>query len=363
MGVFPAKGNSYYFSSVNGDDARSAGQAQQSVTPWRSLAKLNQVFSQLKPGDSVLFNRGEVFYGEIVAGQSGTNGSPIVLAAYGQGNDPIISGFTPLAGWKSAGKSVWQAPCPGCGLRVNMVTVGSAVQPMGRYPNTGYFKIQGHSANSSLTSDYLAGGPDWTGADVVIRKNRFILDRNTILSQQGNTLAYKGGAYYTPTDKFGFFIQNDIRTLDQNGEWYYDPRSHVMNIYNDAGVPSTDIQASSLDTLVTLRNKQFIVITGIAFLGSNGNAFYLSDATNITIANCRIFFSGLDAIKAIRSNNLTLTNLAIDHSNDNGIDVGGSGNSITGCQVDHSGSIPGMGNGECSYLGINIKGNNNNRAV
>src|ERR1700748_20808 len=119
LGIFPAKGNSYYFSSSSGDDSRSASQAQQSATPWKSLSKLNQVFPQLKPGDSVLFKRGDVFYGSIVAGQSGTSGNPIVLAAYGQGGDAIISGFSRLSGWKSAGKGIWQATCPGCGLRVN----------------------------------------------------------------------------------------------------------------------------------------------------------------------------------------------------------------------------------------------------
>ena len=112
-GVNSARGNTYYFSSVNGDDSRAPVQAMQPSTPWRTLGKLNQVFGQLQPGDSVLFKRGEVFYGSIVAGQSGVAGRPIVLAAYGQGYDPIISGFSRLSGWKSGGNGIWQAPCQG----------------------------------------------------------------------------------------------------------------------------------------------------------------------------------------------------------------------------------------------------------
>jgi parallel beta-helix repeat protein len=359
LGIFPANGNSYYFSSTNGDDSRTATQAGQSGTPWRSLAKLNQVSGQLKPGDSVLFKRGDVFYGTLVIRQSGASGSPIVFAAYGQGSDPVISGFVRLGGWKSVGNGIWQTACPGCGLRVNMVTIGDTVQQMGRFPNTGYFKIQAHSANTAITDNNLVGGPDWTGADLVIRKNRFILDRNIIVSQQGGVLTYKGGAYYAAADKFGYFIQNDIRTLDQNGEWYYDPKTHLMNAFFGPAGPPADVMASSIDTLVSISGKQWLVFRGLTFLGSNGNAFSLTDASNVTIAFCGIFFSSLDAVLANRSSNLNLSNLAVEHSDNNGIDLTGSNNLITDCRVGHTGNIPGMGNAETSYIGINIKGDNN----
>jgi len=241
-----------------------------------------------------------------------------------------------------------------------MVTIQDTVQPMGRFPNSGYSTIQGHTANTSITDAHLAGGPDWTGADVVIRKNRFIVDRSTIVSQQNSTLNYKGGSFYPATDKFGYFIQNDIRTLDQPGEWYYDPKSHTMNIYFGSGQPAPDIMASSVDTLVSIRNKQYLVFKGLTFLGSNGNAFFLSDAANITLSFCRILFSSLDGVCAIRSTNLTLANLSIDHSDDDGVSIIGTGSMVTDCTVRHSGNVPGMGNPEHSYFGINIGGGSNN---
>ncbi|HEV3413535.1 MAG TPA: right-handed parallel beta-helix repeat-containing protein [Puia sp.] len=359
-GIFPARGNTYYFSGVNGDDSRSPAQAQQAATPWRSLAKLDQIFPQLQPGDSVLFKRGEVYYGSIVAGASGADGRPIVLAAYGQGYEPIISGFSRLTGWKAGGTNgVWQAPCQGCGVRVNMVTVENVSEPMGRYPNDGYLTIQSHNGNSSITDPGLSAGTDWTGAEVVIRKNRFIIDRNTILSQQGGVLTYKGGSFYQATDRFGYFIQNDIRTLDRPGEWYYDPKAHTMSIFYGAGPVPPDVMASSVETLLTIHGKQDIVITGLTFTGSNGNAIDLADAGNIVITSCRIFFSSLDAVNVVRSNNVMLSHLTIDHSDNNGIDVSGQNNTVSDCAVQHSGEIPGMGNPEHSYIGINIGGQNN----
>lgn len=358
-GILPALGNTYYFSAVHGDDGRTMAQAQQISTPWRTLSKLGQLFPQLRPGDSVLFERGGAYYGSITVTQSGTAASPIVFAAYGQGYEPIIGGFSRLTGWKAAKSGIWQAACQGCGVRVNMVTVGNRVQPMGRYPNDGYLTIQQHSDNTSITDNSLSGGTDWTGAELVIRKNRFIIDRNQILSQQGGTLNYKGGSFYPPTDKFGYFIQNDIRTLDQPGEWYYDPKAQVMNMYYGPGQPPADIYASSIETLVTIKGQHYLVFQGLSFIGSNGNAFSLTDASNITISGCRIYFASLDAVNAVRSNSLVLSDLTIDHSDDDGINIDGSGNTITDCVIKHSGCVPGMGNPQSSYIGINVTGANN----
>jgi len=55
--------NNYYFSSTDGDDSRTSFQAQDSSTPWRSINKLNSIFSSLQAGDVILFKRGDVFYG------------------------------------------------------------------------------------------------------------------------------------------------------------------------------------------------------------------------------------------------------------------------------------------------------------
>src|SRR5438094_4151506 len=101
-----AQAATYYLSSVSGDDSRSASQARNPATPWRTVNKLNAYFSNLQPGDSVLFKRGETFYGQLDIGQSGTATAPIVISAYGSGAKPILTGFTTVSDWASLGSGI-----------------------------------------------------------------------------------------------------------------------------------------------------------------------------------------------------------------------------------------------------------------
>ena len=132
---FRAGAANFYFSSSSGNDSRTSAEAQNPATPWRSLSKLNSFFASLQPGDSVLFKRGDTFYGTITVGRSGTVSSPIVLSAYGSGAKPIISGFTTLSNWVSKGGGIYECYNASLGAEVKMVTLNNEVQAMGRYPN------------------------------------------------------------------------------------------------------------------------------------------------------------------------------------------------------------------------------------
>ncbi|MHA4809785.1 right-handed parallel beta-helix repeat-containing protein [Flavitalea flava] len=365
LGAVSGRANSYYFSSRDGDDSRTVAQAQQAATPWKTLSKLNACFSNLLPGDSVLFKRGDVFKGTLRITQSGTAGNPIVLAAFGNGPLPVISGFSGLTNWTSVGKGIWRAPCGDCGMSVNMLTIDGNAIPMGRSPNAGesnggFATIQSHVKKQSISDDNLGNGPDWTGAEIVMRKNRFIIDKSKIVSQSGNTINYKSGNYYEPTDKFGYFIQNDIRTLDQKGEWYYDPNARTMSLYYGSEDPSgAEIRASSVDTLVVIKNKHYLVFDGLFFLGSNLDVFNLTNADNISITHCRISFAGLNAIKGLQTDRITIGNVEIRNSNNNAIDIRGTGSLVGDNKISRTGTIPGMGTGEQSYLGIHVAGTGN----
>ena len=74
-----------YYVSSSGNDANEGTSVS---LPWKSLAKVNSF--KPKPGDQILFKRGDVWNGSITAKDSGTKGSPIVYGAYGTGEKPKI---------------------------------------------------------------------------------------------------------------------------------------------------------------------------------------------------------------------------------------------------------------------------------
>jgi hypothetical protein len=105
-----ANATNYYFSTVSGDDSRTSAQAQNPNTPWKTITKLNAVFSTLVAGDSILFKSGEIFYGSITIGKSGTAGNPIKFGAFGtRCKARVISGFVSVSGWTNIAANIWES--------------------------------------------------------------------------------------------------------------------------------------------------------------------------------------------------------------------------------------------------------------
>ena len=84
-----------YYVSVTGNDSNPGSLAQ----PWKTISKVNSQMSSFKPGDSVLFKRGETWTlnsngeaGSLNISASGSAGNPITFGAYGSGNLPVFDG-------------------------------------------------------------------------------------------------------------------------------------------------------------------------------------------------------------------------------------------------------------------------------
>ncbi len=365
--AFTVNAKTYYFSNNSGDDARTSAQAQSQSTPWKSLTKLNSFMSSLAPGDSVLFKSGEVFYGSITITKSGTTSKPIVYAAYGAGKDPIITGFLTLTNWVSVGNGIFESSNSSLGTGVNMVARNGSLQVMGRYPNAtqpnkGYLTFESHTS-SSITDKELTASTNWKGAELVVRPKRWVLDRRLITSHSGSTLSFDSALTYNPYDNYGYFIQNSIKTLDQLGEWYYNPATKKLSVYFGSAKPSSyTIQASSVNTLVNVDHQDNIVFDGLSFVGSNIKAFDLFYANNISVQNCEVKLSGIDAIDASATTNLTVKSTYINFTNNNAIDLNYNcdNSTIRYNYIANTGMTTGAGlSGTGSYQGITIVGNNN----
>ncbi|HEY5371944.1 MAG TPA: right-handed parallel beta-helix repeat-containing protein [Hanamia sp.] len=359
--VFTANATNYYLSN-SGNDANTGTDPS---APWQTLNKLNS-FKNLKPGDNVLFNRGDTFYGSITISNSGTAGNPITFGAYGAGENPIITGFTNVTKWTNLGNNIWKSTDPVSTLSMcNMVVINGVNTAMGRWPNTTLLSYETHTGDTSITSSALTGTQDWTGAELAMYVTTYYIGRHPIIRQYEGTLNYKfdagdGGiqnapGYFTPS----FFIQNDPRTLDTLNEWYYNQSTKKIDLYS-ANSP-TSVQVSTIDTLINIKDNIYITFDNINLQGSNESSIKIYNSKYIIIQNCDFNFSGMSAISSQYFSNssfIKIEHCSINHSNTSGIYIGGGDSTtIRFNSIKNSGMLPGMsrgGNGMDAQEAINI---------
>ena len=350
--LHPAFSATYYVKSSGG-----TGSGLDDANAW-SFSKLQA--TTLASGSVVLFNRGDVFYGNLTIGTSN-----LTFGAYGSGNDPVLSGFTQLTSWTLSSGNVYFATLDVTSL--NGVTLDGVMQRMGRYPNTGYLTYTSHSTNASISGQTIGELPfNPAGAEAVIKKQRWIIDRHPVTSRSSNTLAYTNdnnygnNNLYEPVDGNGFFLQGHLSTLDQEGEWFYDKTAKRLYVHFGTGSPSGRVvKASTLSQTLTVNTFNTISFSNITFEGSNLYGVYLIGTSNITFTNCNFRNQGGDGLYAADITNLTVTGGSVSNSYNTGIRVEYSGTTIniSGVTVTNSGIVPGSGrSGDATQEGINIHG-------
>ena len=359
----------YYFSSSSGDDSRSSSQAQNSSTPWRTVGKLNSVMYLLKPGDQVLFKRNETFYGALTVTASGSSGQPITFGDYGTGEKPVITGLSTLGGWIQSRSNVWEASLSPASGNTSIVVMNNMPQAIGRYPNRsasngGYLNIDSHSGPTYISCSQLNSSINWVGGDIVIRKNRWTIDRSRITYQAGTGLGFDIGSTADISDNYGLFIVNHPSTLDQNGEWYYDKNRKKLQMYFGSNNPNSyAVKASTVETLVTIdKFESYLTFVNLTFEGANSYTFNITNSNNITINFCNINYTGNNAVQALSTDYFTLSNSAINYTNNNALNLYWNCNHIfvTGNIIKNTGIFPGMAqNGISAHKGIIMRGNSN----
>jgi parallel beta-helix repeat protein len=365
--------NTYFFSSGDGDDTRTSIEAQNAATPWQSLDKLNSFFPNLLPGDSVLFKRGDTFYGRIIVKSSGTATSPITFSAYGDGNNPIISGLTTLKDWSSSDNRIWESSSAVLGERVNVLLLNGSPQELGRYPNAntpnkGYLTFEAHTNNTSITDNQLSAEPNWTGGELLVRKSHWRIGRHLITNHTGNTITYTtlagtGNSSFNPIDNFGYFIENHKLTLDLFGEWYYDPLQQKVGVFLGDAVPqSAVVEVSSIDSLIYVSKQGYVSFDHLHLKGANRDGFVIESSQNITVTNTDVEFSGRSGFKVTYSKNITVENCNVSYAYNNGIDFEKEDNynAIRNNKVENTAVFVGMGQaGDGNGIGIFANGNGN----
>ena len=145
-----AQSRVYYVSSSSGNDGNNG---MSSSRPWKTVSKINR--TSFRPGDKVLFKKGDRWSEELRPNSSGSSGRHIVFSAYGSGKLPIINPRSGSYAINIRVKSYIKvenlhivAPSTGNGIAVRGNSKGNIITNC---------KVEGNSSNRSHSGISYAG--------------------------------------------------------------------------------------------------------------------------------------------------------------------------------------------------------------
>ena len=181
------KGATYYVKKTGNDSNTGFTDSQ----AWKTISKVNSW--TFRPGDSILFKRGDEWREGIIVSNSGTTGSFITYSAYGTGNDPIINGSDIMSGWAGYRTNVWKTACAsvidylGLGYDYVVIIDGNMFSQVATLaevntPNTYFVDKTVNPANVYI---YSNSDPDTRKAEVSARMFGFYVNNKSFIKLSG----------------------------------------------------------------------------------------------------------------------------------------------------------------------------------
>ncbi len=244
---YPTTGKVYYISN-NGNDANDG---LTPATAWQTLTRLKErdVVFGLKPGDTILFERGGVWRGTF----SATKG--VTYSAYGEGAKPIISGSVK----NYADPALWTET---------------------ETPNV--YKLN----------------------ELIKNVGVIVFDDTTELGNYNEIVGVM--------DRPGLEGIETYADMTQDLHYYNDLITNEFYLYCEGGNPGErfkSIEIGANQRLVTSTNTEGVVIDNLRFRHSGGHAIGFTEAVNTTVRNCIVDYVGgavmnaNPAINAVRYGN------------------------------------------------------------
>jgi hypothetical protein len=343
LSTTPAGARDYYISSSTGQDSNDGLTAE---TAMRTIGKVNSL--ALVAGDAVRFRCGDTWRAEVLrVERSGASGNPITYTSYPDeacADKPVLAGTQPVTGWTVYSGPIWMATL-GAGTfpsGTNQLFRDGNRLRLGRWPNVGsgdgYSQIDAQPSTTQLRDDELPAVV-WTGATVHIKAMRWYILNRTDTADSTNTLTLNtaAGCWGGSCAGWGWFLNGHLATLDQEGEWYYDPATRRVYLFT-----STDPSTSTIEGSVVMTGESEYM--GGIILGRHLN----EHIAYVTIDNLEIrgwYDNGVTTPVNLHTNEhsyVTLRNLTIRDVDGAGInlatwvyDSAGAGNGYNGWRGGH----------------------------
>ena len=278
--------NTYYVSTVTGNDSNSAIQAKSLATPWKTI---QQAANNMTAGDTCLIESGT--YRELVTvSTSGSLNAPITFQS-DTGQSVMISGAEAITGWTQESDNLYFAPMSWTMSDRNQVFQGGAMKPEARWPNAGsgypwqnstiypspdwsYVSTTGMiGGNAWLTDVNLPSRPDayWNGATIHIMAGAGWYVQDATVIGYSSLAKYMAITYTGTGDAYGIINGNEYYLsglkgeLDSPGEWLYDTGNARLYFYS-LSVP-TNIEAKKRDYGFNLSRRSYVRLISLGFFG------------------------------------------------------------------------------------------------
>ncbi|TAF45489.1 MAG: right-handed parallel beta-helix repeat-containing protein [Sphingobacteriales bacterium] len=322
-----------FYLAANGNDGNKGTAKSQ---PWKTIKRLNQQI--LKPGDKVLFKKGDVFFGEITVKQSGSSKQPILFSAYGKGINPVITGAISLKNFKPYSSTIWKT---NLGDTVTNLFDNGNLKTLARYPNTGFAVMQGGVGDSVtfIDSSLKQKNNYWKNANLRYRTWDWEVRTSIVKNFESYKVTLTDSSTNTLGKGWGYYFDNKFEELDTLGEWYYHPTQKIVYYYGGENFNGKNIDAVTLKCGISISkyvsyiniyqlNIQKFDTYGISLMGNNR---YINFANNIVqyinhtaifineiAKNCNIYANEIKAINgrgiyALEPEKLAIQNNYVHH--------------------------------------------------
>lgn len=304
-------------------------------SPW-TLAQANA--ASFAPGDTLFIKGGDVIYGTFLP-KGGQPGKEVVITTkegWGTAAPGVLSGFTRITSWTDSAAKFSYTTLP---VNLSTLTTLSSMgtlysrgvvmfngrdQWQGRVPNVGSDTTSNdfRKTTGSNTTTYVIcstfSAAQYVGGDIVGKIQRYDFPISRITAVSGDTIKFNA----MPTavkSGYGFFIQNHLKTLDQNGEWYYNADLNRLYVYFANNRQSTDtVRVSTVRYVVNAANVSNIKFLNLIIEGGYENTMHFNGCSNITVENCTVRYAGLIGISASSSPGFVLRNSLISDGHNYG---------------------------------------------
>jgi hypothetical protein len=281
-------------------------------SPLQTIAGLETKL--LQAGDSIFFNKGDIWYESLTISASGTAGSPIVITSYGTGDEPIISGALAITeGWVQ-NSNVYAV---GCASQVYDLFANGVRQTLARLPNLNtYYKCDAGTGTTKIIADELTAAEDaYVGATACIRAEPWRYNRRTVNSSKDDSISVSAVLSGTPGTTYGMYLEGLESFIDTTGEFWYDSVNDSLYFQAGSDPNAMTIEATIRQYGIT-DTASYVHIDGIQFDKQYSAGVYVSGSPDyVRIENCKvtnqynlgIYFTSTATYATVKDNIITDT--------------------------------------------------------